>query len=251
MPRESPYDIKLSREERQILDSSARRYTLPYFTVLRARIVLLAAGGSPTMKSALHFRRDETWSASGANASSTNDWPAWRSDHGPADPGVFPPEVVVQIKALACELSVTLGLPLFTPEHCRHRTRSTAQWHRRHHQQQQEVWRWLNEDAIRPWQHRCWIFPRDPNFAEKAGRIMDLYERTRKGRRLKADEFVICTDEKNSIQARIRKHPSSPPAPGRAGWVEHEYGRGGAWAYLAALDVHRAKLFGRCEKTQL
>src|SRR5437667_8015058 len=84
------------------------------------------------------------------------------------------------------------------------------------------IWRWLNEDAIRPWQHRCWIFPRDPNFAEKAGRILDLYERTRKGRRLKADELVICTDEKNSIQARIRKHPSSPPAPGRAGWVEHE-----------------------------
>ena len=31
--------------------------------------------------------------------------------------------------------------------------------------------------------------------------------------------------------------------------VEHEYTRGGAWAYLAALDVHRAKLFGRCEQT--
>ena len=29
--------------------------------------------------------------------------------------------------------------------------------------------------------------------------------------------------------------------------VEHEYKRSGAWAYLAALDVHRAKLFGRCE----
>ena len=29
--------------------------------------------------------------------------------------------------------------------------------------------------------------------------------------------------------------------------VEHEYERLGAWAYLAALDVHRAKLFGRCE----
>ena len=37
------------------------------------------------------------------------------------------------------------------------------------------VWRWLHEDAIRPWQHRCWIFPRDPHFAEKAGRILDLY----------------------------------------------------------------------------
>ena len=29
--------------------------------------------------------------------------------------------------------------------------------------------------------------------------------------------------------------------------VEHEYQRCGAWAYLAALDVHRMKLFGRCE----
>jgi hypothetical protein len=29
--------------------------------------------------------------------------------------------------------------------------------------------------------------------------------------------------------------------------VEHEYTRCGAWAYLAAIDVHRAKLFGRCE----
>lgn len=28
--------------------------------------------------------------------------------------------------------------------------------------------------------------------------------------------------------------------------VNHEYGRGGAPAYLAAHDVHRAKVFGRC-----
>src|SRR5258708_38507845 len=31
--------------------------------------------------------------------------------------------------------------------------------------------------------------------------------------------------------------------------VEHEYARGGALAYLAAWDVHRAKVFGRCEET--
>jgi hypothetical protein len=29
--------------------------------------------------------------------------------------------------------------------------------------------------------------------------------------------------------------------------VEHEYDRGGSLAYLAAWDVHRAKVFGRCE----
>jgi len=111
------------------------------------------------------------------------------------------------------------------------------------------VWRWLNEDAIRPWQHRTWIFPRDPDFAAKAGRILDLYARQWQGKALKSDEFVISADEKTSIQARIRKHRSLPPRPAQAARVEHEYARGGAWAYMAALDVHRAKVFGRCEQT--
>ncbi len=111
------------------------------------------------------------------------------------------------------------------------------------------VWRWLHEDAIRPWQHRCWIFPRDPHFQAKAGRILDLYERRWQGQPLRADEFVISTDEKTSIQARLRIHPSLPTGPREPMRVEHEYARGGAWAYLAALDVHRAKVFGRCEAT--
>jgi hypothetical protein len=109
------------------------------------------------------------------------------------------------------------------------------------------VWRWLNEDAIRPWQHRCWIFPRDPDFATKAGRIVDLYAGRWEGKSLRANEFVICADEKTSIQARHRRHASVPPQPGRPMRVEHEYERRGALAYLAAFDVQRAKLFGRCE----
>ena len=111
------------------------------------------------------------------------------------------------------------------------------------------VWRWLHEDAIRPWQHRTWIFPRDPEFAVKAGRILDLYARQYDGCPLAADEFVISADEKTSIQARLRCHPSTPPRPRQPLRVEHEYERGSAWAYFAALDVHRAKLFGRCEHT--
>jgi hypothetical protein len=31
--------------------------------------------------------------------------------------------------------------------------------------------------------------------------------------------------------------------------VEHEYARCVAWAYLAALDVQHARVFGRCEST--
>jgi hypothetical protein len=111
------------------------------------------------------------------------------------------------------------------------------------------IWRWLHEDAIRPWYHRSWIFPRDPAFAVKANRILDLYERSRDGKPLKSDEFVISADEKTSIQARRRKHPTLPPAPKRAMRVEHEYGRCGAWAYIAALNVHHARVFCRCETT--
>lgn len=110
------------------------------------------------------------------------------------------------------------------------------------------IWRWLHEDAIRPWQHRCWIFPRDPQFETKAVRILDLYGRRWNGKCLRDDEFVISADEKTSIQARSRLRPTLPTKPGLAMKVEHEYKRCGAWAYHAALDVHRAKLFGRCEE---
>lgn len=111
------------------------------------------------------------------------------------------------------------------------------------------IWRWLDEDAIKPWTHRSWIFPRDPDFQAKAARVLDLYAGEWEGRALRADEFVISADEKTSIQARLRQHPTVAATTQHAMLVEHEYERGGALAYLAAWDVHRAKLFGRLEPT--
>jgi len=109
------------------------------------------------------------------------------------------------------------------------------------------IWRILNDDALKPWRRRSWIWSRDPLFFERAAQVLDLYEGMWNGRRLRADEFVISADEKTSIQARIRLHPSVIRADGRGQRVEHEYERGGAWAYLAAWDVHRARVFGRLE----
>jgi hypothetical protein len=109
------------------------------------------------------------------------------------------------------------------------------------------IWRWLSADAIRPWAHRSWIFPRDPDFQAKAGRVLDLYARRFEGKRLRPNEYVISADEKTSIQARHRRHPTRPASPGHPMLVEHEYERRGALAYLAAWDVHRAKVFGRLE----
>jgi len=107
--------------------------------------------------------------------------------------------------------------------------------------------RWLGEDAIKPWHYRSWIFPRDPQFEQKAGRVLDLYQGIGDGLPLGPDDFVISADEKTSIQARHRRHRSLGARKGEGQKVEFEYTRKGALSYLAAWDVRRAKLFGRRE----
>ena len=155
---------------------------------------------------------------------------------------------MVQVKALACELPAESGLPL-----SRYSTRELAEEAVRRGIvatiSGSTIWRWLDEDAIRPWYHRSWIFPRDRDFEAKAGRVLDLYQGLWEGRELGAKDYVISADEKTSIQARARRHTTQTPAAGQLMRVEHEYERKGALAYLAAWDVRRAKLFGRCEST--
>jgi DDE superfamily endonuclease len=152
----------------------------------------------------------------------------------------------MEVKAIACELPYSSGMPLSRW--------STAEVAREVVERGivaeisgATVWRWLAEDAIRPFYHRSWVFPRDPDFAQKASRVLDLYEGWWEGEPLGPQEYVISADEKTSIQARSRCHPTLPTGAKRTMRVEHEYERRGALAYLAAWDVHRAKLFGRCE----
>jgi hypothetical protein len=153
---------------------------------------------------------------------------------------------VVQIKALACELPCQQHVPLArgsAPEIARHAVPSGLVASI----SDTTVWRWLHQDAIRPWQHHGWIFPRDPDFAAKAGRLLDLYEGVWQDQPLREDEFVLSADEKTRIQARARIQATEPPRSQRAMKVQHEYERRGAWAYPAAWDVHQAKVFGHCE----
>ena len=165
--------------------------------------------------------------------------------------GVFPPEEVAQVKAIACGLPREHGLPLSRF--------SRAELHRLVVERgvceasASTIARWLAEDALKPWQHRSWIFPTDPAFLEKAGPVLDLYQGRWEDKLLHPGEFVICADEKPSIQARARIHPPLPPAAGSRGQrVEHTYQRRGALTYLAALDIgrrggRRPHVFGRSE----
>jgi DDE superfamily endonuclease len=159
----------------------------------------------------------------------------------------FPPLEQALVKAVACEAVHHSGLPL-----SRLSTTDLAAQARQvlgKAISPSTVWRILATDAIKPWRYKYWLFPRDPHFAEKAGRVLDLYAGSWQGTPLGPKEYIISADEKTSIQARLRCHPSLPPAPGRALRVEHESERGGALQYLAAWDVRRGLVMGRCEPT--
>ena len=171
----------------------------------------------------------------------------WQTSRDGAARPIFPPLDHALVKAVACELVAETKQPLsrqsladVTARVCKVLgtpiSRST-------------VWRILDTDAIKPWRYKYWIFPRDPHCADKAGPILDLYAGRWQGEPLGPKDHILSADEKTSIQARRRCHPSLPPAPGRPAYIENEYKRGGALQYLAAWDVRRGYVMGRCEPT--
>ena len=166
-----------------------------------------------------------------------------------ADRRRFPPQVRAEVIRLACERPADRKVPLarwFSTELAREVVaRGICE-----HISGVTVWRWLSKDAIKLWQYRSWIFPRDPQFTTKAGRILDLYSARWEGELLHPGDYVVCCDEKPSIQARARTHTTLPAKPGvrRGQRLEHEYDRRGALCYFAAWDARRAKLFDRCDE---
>jgi transposase len=240
--------IILTAAERHKLKRLAYSHTAGYQQVIRARIVRDAARGYANNRIA---RRQ------GVTVDTVRRWRSRYADEGLAGladrhrsgrPPRLTPVQIAQVKALACQLPTETGTPLSKwscPELaseavdrgiCPNISASTIR-------------RILTTDTIKPWQHQSWIFIRDPDFATKAARVLDLYARVFDGQPLGDDEYVISSDEKTSIQARCRCHPTLPPGVARRMRVNHEYDRGGALAYLAAYDVHRAHVIGLCQDT--
>ena len=112
MPRQSPYRIVLSATEKRTLTARAAKYTRPYFEVLRAKMILLAAEGwsNEAIARSLRTRREvvSLW----RNAFLKTASPGWRTTYARGGPELFPPEVVVTVKALACERPACTQRPL-------------------------------------------------------------------------------------------------------------------------------------------
>jgi transposase len=210
----SPFEIVLTPDEGRELERRAAAYTDPYWRVVRARIVLMAAEGLANVEIAARVDTSPQVVYRWRKRFFEQRLKGLEDRQRSGRPRVFSPLGERRVKALACELPATSGVPL-SRWSCAELARqlimagvvafiSTA-----------TAWRTLRSDAIRPWYHRSWIFPRDRDFAAKAAVVLDLYARLFEGRRLTKREYVISADEKTSIQARCRCHPTLPP--GKAG----------------------------------
>ena len=171
---------------------------------------------------------------------------AARTGRGRVARAVFPPEQVAEVVAVACELPARHDRPLGRF--------SRTELHRLVIEQgvtdasASTIWRWLHDRSLKPWQQRSWIFPRDPDFQPKAGRVLDLYARRLRGSAAAPGRVRhLRRREVPAAGAGAPPRDGRRPAPGRPALVEFEYRRGGTLAYLAAWDVHHARIFGRCE----
>lgn len=243
MSRRSPFVVRLSPEDRVVLEERAASRTAAHSVVVRARIVLLAADGHRNVDIAAQV---------GVCVDVVSRWRKRFCEEGLAGlvdrprsgrPRRFGSEVVAGVKAMACEPPEQRAVPL-------------SRWSSAELAEQavaeglvsaissSTVRRWLHADAIKPWRYQSWIFRRDPDFAIKAARVLDLYARTCNEVPLGPDDYVISADEKSQLQALRRRHPTRPASPGHVSQVEFEYRRGGTLAYMGAYDVHQARLFG-------
>ena len=244
MPPSSPYQIVLSSDERAALVALIRP-TGQARMLLRARIVLAAAGGASNAGIARDLAVCEDTVRKWRSRYALGRLAGLADARRPGRPRRFSAVARAQVTAIACELPATRGMPLSRWSSfelaCEAIAAGVVE-----DISGSTVRRWLAADAIKPWQYRSWIAPRAPDFAAKAAVVLDLYARIFDGKPLGPGDYVLCSDEKTSIQARCRCHPTLPPGRARLMRVEHEYDRGGALAYLAAWDVHRGKVFGHC-----
>ncbi|GHO61539.1 hypothetical protein KSC_004310 [Ktedonobacter sp. SOSP1-52] len=113
--------------------------------------------------------------------------------------GVFPSETRAQVTAQACSLPRTQGVPL-------------ARWSRSELARLvasapelpsvsvSTIGRWLREERIRPWRYHCWQHIQNPEvFLQRARPVLQFYAQAKA--LLKKGVWLVCSDEKTSLQA--------------------------------------------------
>jgi transposase-like protein/transposase len=238
------YTIELTTEEGQELRKLANSRKASHGKVIRAQI-LLAAYDHPEWSNQQIAREmgctDRTvrkWRQRWAKKRSIEDLPR------PGAPRRFSPEVRAQATALACSRPREKGVPL-------------ARWSNAEIARRlvdlglvariavSTVGRWLAAEELRPWRYHTWQHILDPQaFLERARPVLRLYERACE--LLKQGFWLVCVDEKTSIQAREGTQTPAPAVPGHPVHISSRYKRQGALNLFSGLSVADGQVYGQC-----
>ena len=167
--------LVLTNTQQQRLTNWARAATTPQRLARRARIILGTAAGLGSRRLAQQERMSRTtvqrWRARFlvAGCDGLQDRPRR------GRPPVLPPMSRALVVALACERPANRGVPLSRYSLSDLAAEVATEVGDDDAPSRSSIWRWLMQDALRPWRHDCWIFPRDPQFLERAGPVLDLY----------------------------------------------------------------------------
>ncbi|GAA1024817.1 hypothetical protein Aple_000020 [Acrocarpospora pleiomorpha] len=187
MPAPQARQITPTTAERRRLEALAYSRTAPYQQVIRVRIVLDAVRGHSNNE--ISHRR-------GVSVDTVRTWRGRYAElglNGLADrrrsgrPPRLTPIQVAEVKALACQLPAETGVPL-SRWSCPDLAGEVVGRGIAAAISASTVRRILAADALKPWQHQSWVFIRDPDFAAKATRVLELYARTWDGVPLGAGE---------------------------------------------------------------
>src|SRR2546425_9741595 len=100
-------------------------------------------------------------------------------------------------------------------------------------------------ERLRPWRFHAWQHIHDPvAFLQRARPVLHAYGQARA--LLAAGIWLLCLDEKPSIQAREGKQPPRPAQPGKPLLHEARYQRRGARQLFAGLSVADGQVYGLC-----
>lgn len=229
--------VKLSKKEREALESVIRRSTAAQRDVARAKIALMVHQGQTTsaIASTLGLSRPTVtlWRERLARLGVAG----LQEERRPGRPRRLGEQQRLQLLALACEPSGDSGRGLATLDELCARAVKEGVVERISRSHLQRI---LQAGDVRPHHVRQWLHSPDPQFREKVNAICTLYRRAPK------NSVVLSIDEKTGVQAIERKHADRVAQPGRPRRHEFEYIRHGTQALTAALDVHSGRVLARC-----
>lgn len=221
-------EMKVGKQDREVLEAWLRAPTLPQDMALRAKIILASADGEAVRPLATRL---------GVSPNTVAVWRRRYRDQGMEGLRTRHRSGRKKQVTLAKERAVIAATVKQPKETTHWSTRQLAEKMGLSHVTVHRIWR---KYGLQPHRIRTFKFSTDPDFDTKMADVIGLYldppERA----------LVLCVDEKSQIQALDRTQPMLPMRPGSPARRTHDYTRHGTTTLFAALDVATGKVHGRC-----